>query len=308
MKPRKSGFTLIELLVVVSIIALLVSILLPALGQAREQAKRAVDASQLHTIGISLNMYTGEYNGYFPPSYGGFWMNELSMFTSNYIIDNGGDRKTFYCPCNKGRDVQYGGDYDPEDPWDWQSSLFWRTGATATKLMSENPADLGFDYDTRFEWRRTTYFWLLKAAPGEVDPSDYWSGTYRRSNVGLNGTYESVRPHVLKSGIDGMAPYRELVAKTSVKGAADVELVVDMMMTLGWDPSQYYYYTISEQPGAPIYENSSHLSRGGEELQGGHNLFVDGHVDWESFNETYARYMVHGALSGEGQNFPVHWW
>ncbi|MBN2211809.1 MAG: prepilin-type N-terminal cleavage/methylation domain-containing protein, partial [Sedimentisphaerales bacterium] len=59
MKPRKSGFTLIELLVVVSIIALLVSILLPALGQAREQAKRAVDASQLHTIGISLNMYTG---------------------------------------------------------------------------------------------------------------------------------------------------------------------------------------------------------------------------------------------------------
>ncbi len=307
MKPRKSGFTLIELLVVVSIIALLVSILLPALNQAREQAKRAVDASNLHTIGISLHMYTGEYNGFFPPSYGGFWMNELSMFTSNYIIANGGDRKTFYCPCNKGRDAAYGGDYDSEDPADWQRSLYYRTGATATRIFSEDPADVGFQYDTRFEFRRTTYFWLLRAAPGAVDENDYWKATYTRGGVGLDGTYESVRPHVLKSGIDGTAPYRELVSKSSVKSAADVELVVDMIMTLTWDPSQYYYYTLSEQPGDAIYENSSHLSRG-TDIQGGHNLFADGHAAWESFDDTHARYMVHGALPGEGNNFPVHWW
>ncbi len=302
MKLRKSGFTLIELLVVVSIIALLVSILLPALNQAREQAKKAVDASQLHTIGISLIMYTGEYNGFFPPAYGGFWMNELSFFTSNYIIANGGDKKTFYCPSNKGRDPSYGGVYDPEHPWDWQHSLYYWHGAGAggDRLVSEDPADLGFDYNPLTEWRRTTYFWLLKAAPGVVD-DPFLLGVYNRSGIGLDGTYESVRPHVLRKGVDENAPYRELVSKAAVKSAADVELVVDMTITSGWDLENARLDYPWPEPAGPVLDSTSHLNRDGKG-QGGHNLFVDGHVDWESFDETHARFLVHGRL------FPVHWW
>ena len=57
---RGLGFTLIELLVVVAIIALLVSILLPSLRQARELARRAVCGANLHHIGVAINMYASE--------------------------------------------------------------------------------------------------------------------------------------------------------------------------------------------------------------------------------------------------------
>ena len=55
---RKAGFTLIELLVVVSIIALLVSILLPALSKAREQTKKVVCSTNMRSVGTGLLMYT----------------------------------------------------------------------------------------------------------------------------------------------------------------------------------------------------------------------------------------------------------
>ena len=52
-----NGFTLIELLVVVSIIALLVSILLPALGRARESAKTAVCLANERQQALAMFMY-----------------------------------------------------------------------------------------------------------------------------------------------------------------------------------------------------------------------------------------------------------
>ncbi|MBN2210185.1 MAG: prepilin-type N-terminal cleavage/methylation domain-containing protein [Sedimentisphaerales bacterium] len=64
----KKGFTLIELLVVVSIIALLVSILLPALNKAREQAKAVVCLSTIKSFATANEVYSASYNGYYVPS------------------------------------------------------------------------------------------------------------------------------------------------------------------------------------------------------------------------------------------------
>ena len=65
MKPR-GAFTLIELLVVIAIIALLASLLLPVLGRAQRSARSAACLSNLHQIGLALDLYVQDNNNHLP--------------------------------------------------------------------------------------------------------------------------------------------------------------------------------------------------------------------------------------------------
>jgi len=68
---RNRGFTLIELLVVISIIALLIAILLPALGAARRSASNAQCLSRMRSMAIAITAFEVENKGLIPPAFNG---------------------------------------------------------------------------------------------------------------------------------------------------------------------------------------------------------------------------------------------
>ena len=113
---KRSAFTLIELLVVISIIALLVSILMPALRNAREQANIAVCLSHERSLITGIHIYAMDYDGSIPSNIAymnaswGFicwetydpparWVN-LGRLYGTGIIE---DPEIFYCPAQKNK-------------------------------------------------------------------------------------------------------------------------------------------------------------------------------------------------------------
>ncbi len=136
MKTKRTlAFSLIELLIVVTIIMILAGLLLPALRQVRERAKAVACLSNMRQIGVMLNLYEQDYNGYpsFSPVYGSYSCTEFGY----------GGQQGIAAPTTNCSD---GGGSRPFDERPLNRYMIQTGSGTAKPKVYQCPSDIGIDW------------------------------------------------------------------------------------------------------------------------------------------------------------------
>ena len=150
---RNSGLTLVEFLVVLGIFAILASILLPALGRAREASRRAACVNNLKQMSQALRMYAGESKGSLYPPIAAYYDLEVNCDVPSYPAESIADRAVYF----------------------WNPEMMYPDYLTDLNVIV-CPSDRGWDQDS-----------LRNSFTGEIDI--YRKCIGRRGWTSLNGSY-----------------------------------------------------------------------------------------------------------------------
>ena len=247
------AFTLIELLVVISIIALLIAILLPALGQARRATQQITCSSQLRQLGFSNLSYADSHNDWFPRIY---WYSQAGIG-----LDSG------------------------NDPLEWMGGsttiLSCPTATSQSTIASYIPPNMHNIGGIRYRW--TTY----RTLAGRGGRNETWDvfgmhvgGSPSSVNLGLNDGRISVG--VPRRDIGGrMVPNN--LTPAGPKLVPNVYIHRDSNQPMMFDAFKMNLPTYNVYTAAGVTTNSHTNSNG--RVDGMNIVYMDGHANWRKLRD-----------------------
>ncbi len=208
----KRAFTLIELLVVIAIIAILAAMLMPALERARRAARVTACSSNVHNIGLAINMFRGDNQQTWMPGEANAWSPEptcqmMGLIMESYLKDTAVmlcpnldtpyprdphlTTGTYQCYVPPGSGAQHLR-ASPREISYFYDELNIQTGAPPTRVVAADgaamhtvygPEPANHDDGANVLFADNAVQWV-----GKVDPTDHWTMTAAEARVGF-GSY-----------------------------------------------------------------------------------------------------------------------
>lgn len=265
---NKKAFTLIELLVVIAVIALLMAIIMPALGKAKMYAQKVICRSNIRQQSLGVILYADDNEGGVPNIGTGFWLWDLSFQSTNLISEYAGftENDVFFCPANKTK--------QPEDARFWQFSWLTQHPGDFSSPNVNIPVPLndesvlpldGADPSLSYEYRVMPVLYMFD----RVDDAG-----------------KSLLPDMLLTGKKS-----QWIRKTTkIQNTGGTIMIMDNVISEAV-PDNWNFFEIDLgdiYKNFGMYDSSNHKSNKrigqGVEPAGANIGFVDGHVDWRNFD------------------------